>query len=451
MLMLSWEIVSRLRRIQRGKCYPQGEDLRALYLLRFRRATTRTEVRNRQEYEFSSSAALTDAHVKNYKFCAEDDIATTQSSIVQHRLWKIAGCIQRQKELRWKRNRSLLMIQPMMIAMESIWSQFSTVRCMQDVSTVLPVSTVVLITRRRARGVDEVFIPVWFQARPIKTCKLAEIGTREGGCAFPVRSTPDHKSDKRVREMINSFTTHLKEETSEDMEHKVWCVTELTMNTQPREEKTATVEKLHTTVDELEASMENLAMKVANLFAQVSNQVTNDPFMKVKKLIQDLIWKQQWKFLRKTDCDTELSTTNCPETSLREEVYNANFIRNEEKATNEEDIKDVQEAQSNLTQAIQILTNFSYEGDSERLREAQVGDHSERVRSCTHFWRVHWESGEQWYRQARMSRWRSERILFTKWLGKHNSCLSILWAMKQCQTRLRCVISVLKQMRTRLP
>ena len=103
-------------------------------------------------------------------------------------------------------------------------------------------------------------------------------------------------------------------------------------------------------MDELEASMENLAMKVANLFAQVSNQVTNDPFMKVKKLIQYLIWKLQWKFLRKTDCDTELSATNCPETSLQEEVYNANFSRNEEKATNE--------AQSNLTQAIQILTNF---------------------------------------------------------------------------------------------
>ena len=165
-----------------------------------------------------------------------------------------------------------------------------------------------------------------------KTCKLDEIGTRVGGVRFSSAFHSRSQVGKRVREMINSFTTHLKEETSEDMEHKVWCVTELTMNTQPREEKTATVEKLHTTVDELEASMENLAMKVAKLFAQVSNQVTNDPFMKVKKLIQDLIWKQQWKFLRKTECDTELSTTNCPETSLREEVYNANFIRNEEKA-----------------------------------------------------------------------------------------------------------------------
>ena len=69
--------------------------------------------------------------------------------------------------------------------------------------------------------------------------------------------------------MINSLTTHLKEETSEDIEHKVWCVTELTTNTQPREEKTATVEKLHAIVDELEASMENLAMKVAKLFTKV--------------------------------------------------------------------------------------------------------------------------------------------------------------------------------------
>ena len=161
-----------------------------------------------------------------------------------------------------------------------------------------------LITRRRARGVDEVFIPVWFRARPIKTGELDEIDTRAGGGALfqrvplPITSRTD---STRVREMINSFTSHLKEETSEDIEHKVWCVTELTTNTQPREEKTAIVEKLHTTVDELEASMENLAMKVAKLFAQVSNQVTNDPFMKVKKLIQYLIWKQQWKFLRKAD------------------------------------------------------------------------------------------------------------------------------------------------------
>ena len=49
------------------------------------------------------------------------------------------------------------------------------------------------------------------------------------------------------------------------------------------------MEKLYVTVDEFDASMENLAMKVAKLFVQVSHQVDNDPFVEVKKLIQDLI------------------------------------------------------------------------------------------------------------------------------------------------------------------
>ena len=43
---------------------------------------------------------------------------------------------------------------------------------------------------------------------------------------------------------------------------------------------------------------------------------------------------------------------------LREEVLNTTSIRHEEMATNEETIKDVQDAQSNLTQIIQILTDF---------------------------------------------------------------------------------------------
>ena len=73
--------------------------------------------------------------------------------------------------------------------------------------------------------------------------------------------------------MINNLITRLNEEPSEDAEHKSWCDTELTTNTQPREEKTATVEKFHDTVDELDASMENLTMEVAKLFAQVSHQV----------------------------------------------------------------------------------------------------------------------------------------------------------------------------------
>ena len=92
--------------------------------------------------------------------------------------------------------------------------------------------------------------------------------------------------------MINNLITYVKEEASEDAEHKIWCDTELTTNARPQ----------------LKVSMKNLAMEVAELSAQVSR--------------------------------------------LREEVSKADLICHEETATNEEAIKDVQDPQSNLTQAI---------------------------------------------------------------------------------------------------
>ena len=108
------------------------------------------------------------------------------------------------------------------------------------------------------------FIPNWFQSRPIKACfKTFKLDALFQRVPLPITSRSD---SKWVREMINSLTTHLKEEASEDIEHKVWCDTELTTNTQTREEKTATVDKFHATVDELGVSMENVAMKVAKLF-----------------------------------------------------------------------------------------------------------------------------------------------------------------------------------------
>ena len=71
-------------------------------------------------------------------------------------------------------------------------------------------------------------------------------------------------------------------------------------------------------------------MEVAKLFAQESHQVDNDLFVKVKKLIQDLIWKLQRKFLRKDSVKPRChNSTNCSETSLQEEVSNANYIHNE--------------------------------------------------------------------------------------------------------------------------
>ena len=104
------------------------------------------------------------------------------------------------------------------------------------------------------------------------------------------------------------------------------------------------------------------------------------------------------------------------------------------------------------------------------LRETRVGDHSGRVRSGTHFWRVHGESdGRCLVRDTR--HWPANppnsgsggRECHAGGLRGYNSCLPALWGktqeteyktqiltMKQCRTRRRFVISVTKWMRTRL-
>ena len=102
------------------------------------------------------------------------------------------------------------------------------------------------------------------------------------GVRFPARTTPD-QSFKKVREMINNLITRLKEDIFSEDEHKV-CVV---LNGQ------------RTLVHNSRLRWGNLGMEVAKLFAQVSHQVDNDLLVKVKKLIQDLIWKLQPRFLRK--------------------------------------------------------------------------------------------------------------------------------------------------------
>ena len=182
---------------------------------------------------------------------------------MKHRLWKtkvrIAGCIQRQRELRWKRNTSLLVIQPMKIAMESIWSQFSTVWWMQEVLTVLHVSTATLITRSRA--IEKVMLVATTTATTTEVNKLwDEKSSRnwwsvhtnlvtsstksvynwkwswnwrrsvpeQGRCAFPARSTPDHKSYRfiNVRKMINNLITRLRRHSPRTNTRFVWYWTD---------------------------------------------------------------------------------------------------------------------------------------------------------------------------------------------------------------------------------
>merc|ERR1719252_464500 len=104
------------------------------------------------------------------------------------------------------------------------------------------------------------------------------------------------------------------EEANEEAEHKGWCDTELSTNEQTRKEKTEAVETLHAEIDELEASI-----------AQLTEQITE-----------------------LTKAVAELDAAVAKATSIREE----------EKAKNTVTIKDSQDAQTAVAQALSVLKDF---------------------------------------------------------------------------------------------
>merc|ERR1719502_741632 len=119
---------------------------------------------------------------------------------------------------------------------------------------------------------------------------------------------------KKVKKMIKDLIVRLMEEANEEAEHKGWCDTELSTNEQTRKEKTQAVETLHAEIDELEASIAKLTEEIAELTAAVAE--------------------------------------------LDAAMAKATEIRQAEKAKNEETIKDAQEAQTAVAQALVVLKEF---------------------------------------------------------------------------------------------
>jgi DNA repair exonuclease SbcCD ATPase subunit len=119
---------------------------------------------------------------------------------------------------------------------------------------------------------------------------------------------------KKVKKMIKDLIVKLMEEANEEAEHKGWCDTELSTNEQTRKEKTEAVETLHAEIDELEASI-----------AQLTEQITE-----------------------LTKAVAELDAAVAKATSIREE----------EKAKNTVTIKDSQDAQTAVAQALSVLKDF---------------------------------------------------------------------------------------------
>merc|ERR1712242_505684 len=119
---------------------------------------------------------------------------------------------------------------------------------------------------------------------------------------------------RKVKKMIKDLITRLMEEANEEAEHKGWCDTELSTNEQTRKEKTQSVETLHAEIDQLEASIAKLTEDIGDLTKAVS----------------------------------ELDAAMAKATNLRQE----------EKATNAQTIKDAGEAQTAVAQALTVLREF---------------------------------------------------------------------------------------------
>merc|ERR1719161_385064 len=119
---------------------------------------------------------------------------------------------------------------------------------------------------------------------------------------------------KKVKKMIKDLIYRLMEEATAEAEHKGWCDTELAQNEQTRKEKTAAVEMLHSEIDALEAEIAQLTEEIADLTTAVAE--------------------------------------------LDAAMAKATKIRAEEKEKNTETIKDSQEAQTAVAQAITVLKEF---------------------------------------------------------------------------------------------
>jgi len=119
---------------------------------------------------------------------------------------------------------------------------------------------------------------------------------------------------KKVKKMIKDLIVRLMEEANEEAEHKGWCDTELSTNEQTRKEKTEAVERLHAEIDQLQASIAKLTEEISELTKAIAE--------------------------------------------LDEAMAKATTIRQEEKSKNTETIKDSQDAQTAVAQALTVLKEF---------------------------------------------------------------------------------------------
>jgi len=141
------------------------------------------------------------------------------------------------------------------------------------------------------------------QAQRLGSRVLAEVATH-------VESDPFRK----VKKMIKDLITRLLEEANEEAEHKGWCDTELSTNEQTRKTKTQAVETLHAEIDQLETSTAKIMQDLAEIAEAIAE--------------------------------------------LQKAMAEATELRAQEKEKNKQTIKDAQEAQTAVAQALVVLKEF---------------------------------------------------------------------------------------------
>jgi len=133
---------------------------------------------------------------------------------------------------------------------------------------------------------------------------------------------------RKVKKMIKDLITRLMEEANDEAEHKGWCDKELATNEQTRKEKTEVLETLHAEIDELEASIAKLHEEITHLTKAVA------------------------------DLDAAMAK--------------ATKLRQEEKAKNQDTIKDGEAGGKAVAQALVVLKEFyAKAGDATALLQQQ--------------------------------------------------------------------------------
>jgi len=118
----------------------------------------------------------------------------------------------------------------------------------------------------------------------------------------------------KVKKLIEELITRLMTEANNEAEHKGWCDKEMGTNAHTRKEKSAMVETLTAQIDELKADMAKLTEEIAELTFSVAE--------------------------------------------LDAAVAKATTFRNKEKTKNAETVKDAEEAQTAVKEALKVLKDF---------------------------------------------------------------------------------------------